>query len=91
MRAVGIALLVILGLAALLATACGGFFTVTGLMEAGRAPMGGYSVAILVFSVPSLLIGVGVAVLCYRTLRKMTAPVEAPQGAQQDAPPEKHS
>ena len=78
MRIVGIALVIIVGLAALLVTACGGFFTVTGLMEASRGHTDGYGVAFMVFSVPSLAIGLGVAVLCYRTLRKMTAPAEAP-------------
>jgi len=74
MKALGIALVVIIGLAALLATACGGFFTVISLTEVfGGRGTSGYATAFLVISVPSLLVGALVAWLCFRGLRKMAA------------------
>jgi hypothetical protein len=74
MKTAAIALLVVSGLAGLLATACGGFFTVVSLMEmSGGRDMRGYATVFLVFSVPSLLVGALMAWSCLRKVRTMLA------------------
>lgn len=56
-------LLIGLGLTGLLASLCGGFFTLSFLS-------GSMSLELLIISVPSLLIGGGIAWACFRGLRR---------------------
>jgi hypothetical protein len=54
------------GLTGLLASLCGGFFTLSFLS-------GSMSLELLIISVPSLLIGGGIAWLCFKGLRRRWA------------------
>ena len=70
-RIVLIGMLMVATLGFGLAGLCGGVFTVMALPEMFSA-QAGYSIAMLVISVPSLLIGGGLAWLCVRKLLNMS-------------------
>ena len=59
-------ILAAIGLSGLLASLCGGFFTVSFLF-------GSMSLELLIISVPSLLIGGGIAWACFKGLRRRWA------------------
>lgn len=69
-RAVLVLMLAVATLGFGLAGLCGGVFTVMALPEL-FSQQAGYSIAMLVVSLPSLLIGGGLAWLCVRKLRQM--------------------
>ena len=87
-----IILLVIVGLCALAATACGGVFTVAGLgaLLSSTSVNSEFAGGFLVISVPSLLVGGLITWLCFRGLRKAIAkpqPAAAAEAAPVEAPP----
>jgi hypothetical protein len=81
MKNLGIALLILLSLAGLVATACGGFFTVAVLPEvlSKTSASGGYGTGILMIAAPSLIVGLVVVVLCIRGLARLLAPAPPPE------------
>ena len=71
MKVVGIFLLVVVGLLALLVAACGGMFSLMALGSSPRWP----AYDLLIFSLPSLAVGIAGLIACVRGVRKLAAPV----------------